>query len=54
MYQQDYYRQQGLVSELKGNRVVIEETKNILYVTASESKIRATRFYSLNVVEDLQ
>lgn len=47
-YQQDYYRQQDLVSELKDNRGVLEETKNILYITATEPKIGATRFYSLN------
>lgn len=48
LYQQDFYRQMDLIYELKENKDVLFETKNILFLSDYESEIQATRFYSLN------
>lgn len=47
-YQQDTYRQQDLVHEMKENKELLEKTKNVLYITSTEPKVEATRFYTLN------
>ena len=47
-YQEDYYRQQDLMFELRQNTEALRDTKNILYLTHTEPVIHATRFYTLN------
>lgn len=47
-YQQDYYRQQDFVYELRANSRCLDTTKNIYYITNDTSLIHPTRFYTLN------
>lgn len=47
-YQQDYYRQQDFVYELRANSRCLDATKNIYYITNDTSLIHPTRFYTLN------
>ncbi|WP_407397722.1 hypothetical protein [Anaerovibrio sp.] len=47
-YQQDYYRQQDLVHEMRQNQNILAQTKNIFYLTPNESMVNVTCFYSLN------
>ena len=48
-WEKDYYRQMDLIHELKEYREVLNDKKNILYLTNDDdSVLEATRFYSLN------
>lgn len=47
-YQQDYYRQQDFVYELRANSRCLDTTKNIYYITNDTSLIHPTRFCTLN------
>lgn len=48
LYQQDYYIQLDFMQELAENYEVLEEKKNMIYLTDYHSEIDVTRFYSLN------
>lgn len=47
-YQQDYYRQQDFVYELRANSRCLDTTKNIYYITNDTSLIHPTNFCTLN------
>lgn len=48
LYQQDYYAQLDLEMEICKNKEVIDNPKNILYITDYNSEVECTGFYTLN------